>query len=206
MKNRFAHFLLTGKAATLPVLIGHQAAAAVLPTYDQLITDKLTLVELPKAGEIELGSAYGANAYGDGLVMLCSGKNPQIMSTVLTGLRDGSQVFLAAATDRDDSFHLSVSPKLRLGRQNLTVITSFTYGVTPRAEDAADVRAGHGTVTVPINLDKLRAKGFPTTLNSVFYLQALVIPNGVTDWNQFAYSELDQVKVQACGTTYGSGN
>ncbi|MFC4161804.1 hypothetical protein [Chitinimonas lacunae] len=206
MKNRFAHFLLTGKAATLPVLIGHQAMAAVTPTFEQLTTDKLSLVELPKAGEIELGNAYGANPYGDGMVMLCNGRNPQIMSTVLTGLRDGAQVFLAAATDRDDSFHLALNPKLRIGRQNLTIVTSFIYGVSPRMEDAAEVKAGFGTVTVPVNLEKLRAKGFPMALNGTFYLQALVIPPNVSDWNQFAYSELDQVKVQTCGTTYGNGS
>ena len=52
-KNRFAKLLLTGKVATLPVLIG-QVRADVTPTYSDMIGSDLRVIEVPSGSAIRL--------------------------------------------------------------------------------------------------------------------------------------------------------
>ncbi len=203
-KMRFAKLLLTGKVATLPLLIG-QAKADVTPTYSDMISTDLRVIEIPVGSAIRLQSieadagSYGSTAYA---ANFCTNAVLPVNTTlVVTGINAGDNVILAAASDKNHPLHLAIDPRLTLGIQGLSILGSASVGGGLfTASASGSLRGG----TVSFNLDT-------TTLTALaaggkFYIQAAVIPTGagagsVSNWR---FSELDEIRVGSCAASpYG---
>jgi hypothetical protein len=200
MRSKFSSLLLTGKAATLPLLISN--AHALTPSYADVVSSKLSQVQLPEASQIQLNS-LGSGTY-DGSAVICSDARTMSnkMSIVLTGLQDQDTVYLVTSTDLGGN--QTLNPNLKIGTKNLLVASAL--GV--RAAGSTNV-----SVSVSLDLDRLRAQGYTLTKGSKFYMQTIVFPASALltgiNWTQAKLSEVDVVSVDACAPvnpygTYGS--
>ncbi len=215
-KMRFAKLLLTGKIATLPLLIG-QAKADVTPTVSDVIRNfgALQVLEFP-GGAIRLnsiaadaGSSYGSSAYA---ATICTDTNlnfstPQpanltlgINTILVTNVQAGDNVILAAASNKNDPFHLVIDPRLTLGTQGLTIVGSASVGgglLTPSPSFSSS--GSKATVLFPVFTSQLAG----LAVGGKLYIQAAVIPSGaevpVSSWR---FSELDEILVGPCGSAY----
>ena len=102
-KMRFARLLLTGKVATLPLLIG-QAKADVTPSYSDMISNDLRVIEIPFGSAIRLQSitadAYAGSSYS---AYFCTNASlPTSTTLVVTGANAGDTVVVAAASNKND--------------------------------------------------------------------------------------------------------
>ena len=214
MKKRFASFLLTGKAAALPFAVGN-SFADVTPTYTELLSSSLSIIETPATGIRLLttttsatSSSYGGTGYG-GDAMICNSTSaaPTTMNVVLTGLKNGDMVYLAASTAKDYANHLSLNPKLRIGNDNLVIISSFVVNHSPATQEASNIANATAAISVPLNLSTLWLhSGYSIAEGSKFYLQAMAFAGGGTtsNWQTAKYSELDEITVTAQGcSSYG---
>ncbi|MDN3577366.1 hypothetical protein QWZ03_11375 [Chitinimonas viridis] len=198
MKKRFATFLISGKAATLPMLLQEAMAnnGPVTPSYTDITTGVLTLVELPQAGKFQLEStAYGV------VPTICVNAGATAMSTVVTGVQRGDQVFIAASSDKDDPAFLALNSQLRVGQQNFTLLAQFRHdGTDLAAPVGATTSTSTASITFSINLTELASRGLVGIKGTKFYLQAMVWPKSAdgSDWSQFRYSELDEITVDSC--------
>ena len=204
-KNRFAKLLLTGKAATLPLLISQVKAAEITPSFSDMISSELRVIEVPLANSgmhlqsvsADSNSSYGTSSYA---AFFCNNELSGTASNttfVVTGLKPGQHVILAAARNKNDPFHISVDPRLTLGSQGLAILGSAQAGTG----------AYGGVSGTPMNASFVVPS---STLQQVIgggkklYVQALTIPGGggaVSTWN---FSELDEITVGNCVTTaYG---
>lgn len=214
MNKKFASFLLTGKAAVLPFSISH-SQADVLPSYYELTSTNVNIMEMPVTGAVRLlttttpagsSSSYGSSSSA----MLCNTAptSPTTLNVVVTGLKNGDTVFLAASTSKDSSALLALSPNMRVGMDNLVSTAGVTFNsASAQAGTTINSQDGTGTMTVPIDLRILQGRNYAFTENSKFYIQAVAVAPGAS-WGGARYSELDEVIVssQACstygGTTY----
>lgn len=191
MLRKFSTLLLTGKAATLPFLM--QKAHALTPTYTDIVTTQVTQVELPLANKVRLDSLGSATS--NGAATLCDDAGvSNALSLVVTGLKDRDLVYVVTSTNTGGNEMLN--PKLKVGMAGLKV--PVATGVTAPA---------NGTVALTIPLD-LGALGYSLTRGNSFYLQTIVLPegsyeNGFPVWANARVSELDQISVNACVSTYG---
>lgn len=201
MKKRFASFLLTGKAAALPILFQEATAAQLFPSYTDLTTDKLTLVNLPIAGkfQVESGGTYGTPT-------LCSGATLDTFSTVVTGLKPGDTVFVIASSSKNSASLQSFNKDITVGDQNVLIVSQFTYDPAVQLADASDMTKATGTVTIPVKISSFAAKGYTLTSGGKIYLQAVVLGKGVapTAYSQYRLSSLNEITVAQCSTSYGS--
>lgn len=201
MGKRFTTMLLTGKAATLPLLM--QQAHALTPKYTDVISTEVTQVQLPVADQVQLdslGSTYGGTSAYGGAATLCS--NTAVtnkMSLVITGLKNNDTIFVATSTNTGGSELLD--SRLKLGTNNLivpirTVIQAPADGIV--------------SLTVPLSIDALRSTpGYTFAKGNKFYLQTIVFPaegliNGQLNWQLARISEMDTITVDVCQTTYGT--
>lgn len=194
MLKKFSTLLLTGKAATLPFLM--QQAHALTPTYIDIVTTQVTQVELPVANKVRLDS-LGSSTY-NGAATLCDDAGvSNALSLVVTGLKDRDLVYVVTSTNigGNETLH----PKLKIGVAGLKV--PVATGVTAPAN-------GTVALTIPLNLGSL---GYSLTRGNSFYLQTIVLPEGSYE-NGFPVlanariSELDQISVNTCASTYGGGS
>ncbi|MBS4097293.1 MAG: hypothetical protein KGZ83_10720 [Sulfuricella sp.] len=210
-KKRFASYLLAGKAATLPFAINNAQADAI-PTYADVVTSKVSLIEQPATGVKLLtvagsssSSTYGGS-YSGGDAAVCSTSMPSVMNVVLTGVKQSDVIYLAASADKDASVHLAVDNRIRVGSTNLTVITAFRMGGTALPGDDGSLAQATSSVSIPVNLTKLKNSGMFS--GGKFYLQAFLFPtlDGANIWAQARVSELDEIAVSTvgCSSTYGS--
>jgi len=201
MKKRFASFLLTGKAAALPILFQEATAAQVFPSYTDLTTDKLTLVNLPIAGKFQM---EGSGAYG--APTLCTGATLDTFSTVVTGLKPGDTVFVIASTSKNSTTLQSFNKDITVGDKNVLVVSQFVYDPAVQLADASDMTLATGTVTIPVKIPALAAKGYLLTAGGKIYLQAVVLGRGVapTAYSQYRLSSLNEITVAQCNSTYGT--
>jgi len=224
-RNRFASYLLTGKAATLPFMF-NSSFADVVPTYTDLLSNRATLIEVPATGvrlfsifkdnstsstsssssNIFDGSSYGGT---DADAALCSTNLPSSMNIVITGAKPGDTVYLVASSNKDDGSFASLSTKIRLGSQNFSVVTSFTLAKSIISENGGSYANSTSPISIPIALsNNAFVKG------GTFYFQAVIFPNlnSSNIWEKALYSELDQITVSnagcpsTSGSTYGSGS
>lgn len=198
-KNRFAKLLLTGKVATLPVLIG-QVRADVTPTYSDMIGSDLRVIEVPSGSAIRLMSIAadaGSQYAGTPTAYLCTNEAlPANITVVVTGVNTGENVILAGAKNKNDPLHLSADKRMTIGSQNLTILGSsqLAQGLIPGP--TGGTVGGTVAITVPT-----------TTLTAIapdanVFLQAVVIPAGATSTiASWKFSELDELAVGVCATS-----
>lgn len=206
-KSRFASLLLTGKVATLPLLIG-QARADETPTYSDMISSDLRVIEIPVGSAIRLQSiavdagAYSASAYAGSsyAAAFCTNASlPASTTIVVTGASVGDNVILAAASNKNDPFHLQIDSRLTLGTQGLSILGSAQFGNGSFANAAGT--STRGTVSFNVSTASLTS----LTVDGKFYIQAAVIPSGVSAISGWLFSELDEIRMGVCtGSTYGS--
>lgn len=191
MLKKFSTLLLTGKAATLPFLM--QQAHALTPAYTDIVTTQVTQVELPLANKVRLDSLGSATS--NGAVTLCDDAGvSNALSLVVTGLKDRDLVYVVTSTNTGGNEILN--PKLKVGMAGLKV--PVATGVTAPAN-------GTVALTIPLNLGAL---GYSLTRGNSFYMQTIVLPegsyeNGLPVWANARVSELDQISVNTCVSTYG---
>jgi len=203
--NRFASLLLTGKVASLPLMIS-QARADVTPTYADMIGTSLRVIEIPSGTAIRLqsiaadSSASPASNYvgSNYAAAFCTNAGlPTTATFVVTGVSQGETVVLAAASNRNDPVNLAINSKLTLGSQGMVLLGSADIGnsLTPLTSVKGSV-----SFNVPMaNLQLLGASG-------KFYVQAAIIPAGATQTPaSWKFSELDEISVGTCASsTYGT--
>lgn len=193
MSKKFSRLLMTGKAATLPLLMNQaQALQSWTPTWSNVITTDVSQVQIPVDRAVELGS-LGTPVY-DGAATVCSvnGSVTDKLGVVLTGLNDRDVVYVLTATSTGGNEHFH--PGIKVGTQNLMIPKSLNVF----AGGAESVSA-----TVAIELSKLAAQGYALSSGSRFYMQTIVFPaasyqNGSIDWNLARVSEMDVVSISAC--------
>jgi hypothetical protein len=191
--KKFSTLLVTGKAATFPLLI-QQAEAEIVPQYTDILTSQITQIQVPADNQVKLealgGDTYGGDIYG--AATICSDQGVTEMSVTLTGLRNGDLVLLGTATSIGGLE--AVDPRLKLGSANL---------LFPYITRVLGLGEGTVTLTVPIDLAALEQAGYFLGLGGEFYMQSIVFPYGAgTDFSQAEISELDFISVDSC-STYG---
>ncbi len=208
MGKRFSNLLLSGKVATLPILM-QNALAQYSPTFTDVMNTNITQIQVPVSSAINLvslGSPPYSNTHGsfpavNGAAQICSAllpTSPSIMSVVLTGLKPNDTLFVATATSLGGNE--SLNSNIRLGTQNLVV---------PIVTSVTGPKNSVINLTVGLNLNDLRTKnGYPIIKGGIFYLQSVAIPDGsvsssgIIDWSKARVSELDVITVGPCVTTY----
>lgn len=235
MNKKFASFLLTGKAAALPFSMGY-SQADMTPSYLELTSTNINIMEIPFPGMVRLlttttpaassteGGSTSAMLCGTGLTdptalpssptptcatgVTCDTvpTNPQLLNVVVTGLKNGDVVYLAASTAKDSSALLGLNPSMRIGMDNLVSTSGVVFNSAPAQPGTTiNTQDGTGTMTVPIDLTTLQSKNYAFTENSKFYLQAVAIPPGAS-WDGARYSELDEIVVSSQACSYGGGS
>jgi len=190
MLKKFSTLLLTGKAATLPLLM--QQAHALTPAHTDIVTTQVTQVELPLANKVVL-DALGSGA-NSGAATLCDDAGvSNSLSLVVTGLKNGDMVYVVTSTNTGGNEMLN--PKFKIGMTGLKVPVATGITAPP-----------NGTVALTIPLD-LGALGYSLTRGNSFYLQTIVLPegsyqNGFPMWANARVSELDKISVNTCASTY----
>ena len=207
-KNRFASYLLTGKAATLPFMF-NSSFADVVPSYTDILSTSTSLIEVPATGVrlYTVASNTGGSSYGGTDAALCSTKLPSSMNIVITGAKPGDTVYLVASSNKDDGSFNSLSTKIRLGSQNFSVVTSFTLAKNTLQESGGSFANSTSPISIPVALSN---NAF--VQGGTFYFQAVIFPtlDASTVWQNARFSELDQITVSSAGcpstsgSTYGS--
>lgn len=203
--NRFASLLLTGKVASLPLMIS-QAKADVTPTFTDMIGTALRIIEVPSGSAIRLQSIAGdasaspASSYvgSSYAAAFCTNAGlPTTATFVVTGVSQGETVVLAAASNRNDPVNFALDSRITLGSQGMILLGSADIGnsLTPLTSVKGSV-----SFNVPMaNLQSLGASG-------KFYVQAAIIPSGTLQTPaSWRISELDEISVGTCASsTYGT--
>ncbi len=202
MKKKFASFLITGKAATLPFFMNNSVADTNLA--DMLFdSSQPQLMERAGQGIAVTGDTVQIVSPGPG----CSFPQPtDIMNVVVTGVRNGDFVFIASADNKDDPNFIAVNPAFRIGQQNLRILTSFYVDrleLSPLSgfeHGGGDLGNAVSAISVPVDLNQISSTG-------LFYMQALILrPNPLTAElpATMVFSELDEIKqVTATCDSYG---
>ena len=227
-RNRFASYLLTGKAATLPFMF-NSSFADVVPSYTDILSNRATLIEVPATGvrlysifkdnnnnnnnsSSSSSNLFGGSSYGgtDADAVLCSTNLPTSMNIVITGAKPGDTVYLVASSNKEDGSFDSLNTKIRVGSKNFSVVTAFTLAKsTVLDENGGSYKNSTSPISIPIALsNNAFVKG------GTFYFQAVIFPNLQSSnlWKEALYTELDQISVSTAGcpstsgSTYGSGS
>lgn len=209
MKKRFASFLLTGKAATMPIFMG-SSQADVTPSYYEITSTNVNIMEMPETGAVRLltTTAPAASSYGSigSSALLCNTapSSPSTLNVVVTGLKHGDTVYLAASTSKDSPGLLALNPNMRIGMDNLVSTSGAVFNSAPaQLGFTINTQNGTGTMMVPIDLATLQARSYAFTEGGKFYLQAVAVPAGGS-WDVARCSELDEVVVSSAAcSSYG---
>lgn len=202
MKKKFASYLLTGKAATLPFY----AANSMAETLGEHIKAKPPcLIELP-SDKVEVTSLALCKKYDEGDISAriagCpGGKGPNVMTVVVVGLRAGDVVFIIASDDKD-GYRDEWEPEFRLGKENTRFAASFLIPPARELFDieelikeplkafrigGSEVKSAGEAVSLPIDLAKIPNK-------DGFHLQAVVIRDGEDGEAKVLFSEMDRIE------------
>lgn len=194
MNRKFSSLLLTGKTASLPFIV-QQAQADVTPSYTDILSANVSVIEMPISGKLQLNaiststsSTYGST-YSTYDAVLCSSSLPSSFSVVVTGAKQGDNIYLVASSDTGGYEYLH--PSIKVGKTNLAILASAAV-VVPAGSTSA--------ISIPINISALQQAGISLAKGGKFYLQALALPSG--NFENGRYSELDTISV---GTFSSSG-
>lgn len=196
--KKFSTLLLTGKAATLPLLI-QQARAEIQPSYTDILSTQITQIQVPVNNQVKLDSLGGVSStYGTsyGGATICSEAGVSQLSVVITGLRDGETAVLLTSTAMGGLE--SYNAEIKVGAANLMV---------PVYTEISAPANGTVTLSVPIDLTRMTQNGYSLAQGGQFYMQSIALPRGsVTPLNfsNARVSELDVVSISSCSTYGGS--
>ncbi len=195
MKQKFASFLLTGKAATLPFYAPSVLADEML---NVMAEGKVCIAELPKDGiEVMNVCEGGVSAKITG----CpgdAGTGPDVMNVVVTGLKPNDVVFLISADDKDG---FDWEPEFKLGATNVVFLKSLMTQPPIDLDDlikdalsdyvvgGAKAEGGACSISIPVDLTK-------TPNPTGFNLQAVIIRG-----EEVIFSEMDEIERDANGET-----
>ncbi len=200
MKQKFASFLLTGKAATLPFYAPSVLADDML---DVLASGEVCIAELPKDG-IEVMRDVLCEGGVSAKITGCpgdAGTGPDVMNVVVTGLKPGDIVFLLSADDKD-GFEWG---DFRLGATNVVFLKSIMTQAPTDLDDhikkwvedndfgyyvgGALAEGGSSSISIPVDLTK--------TPNPIgFNLQAVILRG-----DEVIFSDMDEISRDAQGET-----
>ncbi|MDM8561742.1 hypothetical protein QUF54_00130 [Candidatus Marithioploca araucensis] len=196
MKQKFASFLLTGKAATLPFYAPSVLADEML---DVMAEGKVCIAELPKDGiEVMNVCEGGVSAKITG----CpgdAGTGPDVMNVVVTGLKPNDVVFLISADDKDGFPEWEA--EFKLGATNVVFLKSLMTQQHIDLDDlikealpdyvvgGAKAEGGGCSISIPVDLTK-------TPNPTGFNLQAVIIRG-----DEVIFSEMDEIERDALGET-----
>ncbi|MCK5523406.1 MAG: hypothetical protein KAI83_09770 [Thiomargarita sp.] len=196
MKQKFASFLLTGKAATLPFYAPSVLADNML---DVMAEGKVCIAELPKDGiEVMNVCEGGVSAKITGCPSEAGGTGPDVMNVVVTGLIPNDVVFLISADDKNG---FDWEPEFKLGAENVvflkSVMTQAPIDLDDLIKDAlsdyvvggAKAEGGGCSLSIPVDLTK-------TPNPTGFNLQAVIIRG-----EEVIFSEMDEIERDAQGET-----
>jgi hypothetical protein len=178
--------------------------ADVTPTYTEVLSSNVSLIEMPVTG-VRLNTTATSSTYGADAA-ICSTTTPTTMNVVVTGAKPGNLVYLVASSNKDDGSLTSLSSKIRVGSQNLTVISAFQLSDAVASQTASTFANAVAPISIPINIASLQST---TSLvaTGTFYLQSVVFSKfDSTMWSTARFSELDTVVVSTagCASTYGT--
>lgn len=212
MKKKFASYLLTGKAATLPFLSSNVIADAGLT--DLLFdVNQQHLIERPTSGNNLMNFAEG----GVSMQRVYPGNNCTFAapssdtSFVVTGLRQGDYVYLLTANDTGRSF-THFNPRLTIGTSELRVVAQFSVdgqegNFLPQfLQGGGDLGNSVSSIAVPVNFEEI------SSFNGSFFAQAVIERNGA-----LLVTEIDEIQaitvtcdiygdIQGGGGSYGGSN
>jgi len=193
--KKFASFLVTGKAATLPFYAPSVLADNML---DVMAEGKVCIAELPKDGiEVMNVCEGGVSAKITG----CpgdAGTGPDVMNVVVTGLNPNDVVFLISADDKDG---FDWEEEFKLGATNVvflkSLLTQAPIDLNDLIKDAlsdyvvggALAEGGSCSISIPVDLTK-------TPNPTGFNLQAVVIRG-----KEVIFSEMDEIERDDQGET-----
>jgi len=204
MKKKFASYLLTGKAATLPFYAANSMAETLgehikahPPCLIELPSDKVevTSLNLCKKDDAEEIAARIVGCPGD------KGKGPNAMTVVVVGLQAGDVVFLISADDRD-GYRDDWEKDFRLGKENTRFAASFLIPPARELLDIEDmikeplkefriggseVKSAGEAVSLPVDLAQIPNK-------DGFNLQAVVLREGKKGKTDVLFSEMDRIE------------
>lgn len=179
--------------------------ADVVPAYTDILNPNVSVIETPATGLRLLSVA--SSTYSGSDAALCSTAMPTTMNIVVTGAKPGNIVYLVASSNKDDGTFQYISPEIRIGSDNFTVVSSFSLGNNVHEQEAGNFSESLSPVSIPVDIHKLQQKNL---FNSgKFYLQAVIFsttePSAM--WQTARFSELDEIAVSAAGcpgnSTYG---
>ena len=200
MKNRFATFLFAGKIAALP-LFTKVSLGAVKKIQNKINSEELSNTEFPTF--VKLKSERNAD-----LIVLdnCNLQPTSKLNLVLTGLSYKDEVLIAVSNNKDEPTSLKIDPRLRIGLQNLTTLTSFCVLNTPNPTASFPMhklehtllRKPETVISLPVDTHEISEL---TDGESPIYLQVLAAPNSNWDWSNVRYSDLLHIKTSDQSTT-----
>lgn len=197
-KTRFSRLLLAGKAATLPMMLGQAKAAGVTPTYSDMISSDLRVIQIPSGSGIVLSSiAADSNTSSTSYAaQFCTNNTlPSSMTLVVTGVQLGETVYIAAASNKNDPSYTAVDPRLTVGSTNFKL---FGMGSTQQTVNTIGGTSITGTLVMKLDTATLLS----LASNGKFYIQAMTLSSAGT----LRFSELDEITVGTCQTSsYGYG-
>jgi len=193
--KKFASFLVTGKAATLPFYAPSVLADNML---DVMAEGKVCIAELPKDGiEVMNVCEGGVSAKITG----CpgdEGTGPDVMNVVVTGLNPNDVVFLISADDKDG---FEWEDEFKLGATNVVFLKSLLTQAPIDLDElikkalpdyvvgGTKAEGGSSSISIPVDLTK-------TPNPTGFNLQAVVIRG-----DEVLFSEMDEIERDAQGET-----
>ncbi|TGO01939.1 hypothetical protein PN36_33930 [Candidatus Thiomargarita nelsonii] len=182
--HKFASFLLSGKAATLPFFTYSSSA-------DE-ISDFVRELSSHQAGQ-EFNVVDNVGLSAEMVVPSQSTTHNSFtgISIVLTSLHDGDEIFIASADDKDAPEYLAVDSRFRIGSTNFRVLKSFHFDASDSSLSYSQVNGDTYTLSVPIALSQLSSH------TGNFYVQALIVKSdgGLT------FSELDSINYRVSQST-----
>lgn len=195
MSNKFSRLLMTGKAATLPFLMSNaQAIQTWTPSMYDVVTDKVTQVQIPINQIVELVSLGAPNSVYNGSATICNvnGATANKLGVVLTGLRDRDTVYVIISENQGGNQNLH--PSIKIGNTK----TFIAKALVINAPSTDSISA-----TVSIDLNDLSSKGYSFVNGAKFYMQTVVVPPealtlGFIDLTKAKITEMDVVTVNAC--------
>jgi len=185
MKKKFASFLLTGKAATLPFYAPATLAAGHLMPMHQP------------------GPGMHMPAAGGGI--MCDTTAPDELDLSLPDVQNGDAVFIFASEDTAD--YGEAMPDLKIGAKGLKIVANFMVfdgfifdfeEILAPDFEYANYTLGDEPGSVAIDVPSM---GYPGEFN----LQAFILRGD--NFDEFVFSEMDTITrgSEGCGDSYGDG-
>ncbi len=182
--------------------------ADVVPSYTDILSSSTSLIEVPTTSvrlyTTTVASNLGGSSSGGTDAALCSTNLPTSMNIAITSAKLGDTVYLVASSNKNDDSFTSLSPKIKFGSQNFSIVTAFTMSKNSIEKESG---GSYANSTFPISIPvALSNNAF--VKGGTFYFQAVIFPAlpPNTQWTNARFSELDQISISSAGCTSTSGS